>query len=326
MRFALIGCGAIGAKRARAARACGLAIAVCADPDGARARALADEFGAEVAVDWRAAAAAPGCDAVIVCTTHDALAPAALAALAAGKHVLVEKPAAIDVAQAEAIAAAARGADRVVKVGFNHRFHPAPTKAHAMVRAGEIGPILSIRGRYGHGGRPGMEKEWRCDAARSGGGELIDQGSHLIDLSRWFMGDLRLGYARLPTLFWPTPVEDNCFVSLEAGGGRTAWLHASWNEWKNLFSFEIAGRDGRLGIEGLGGSYGVERLVHHRMLPGMGPPETTSWEYPFPDESWRAEIEDFVAAIRAGTRANGDIEDAVALHRILNDAYAKGSR
>ena len=87
-----------------------------------------------------------------------------------------------------------------------------------------------------------------------------------------------------------------------------AWLHASWTEWKNMFRFEIMGRDGKLTIDGLGGSYGTERLTFHRMLPQMGPPETTSWEYPFPDRSFADEFENFVAAIEGRAPAIGDIE------------------
>ena len=79
------------------------------------------------------------------------------------------------------------------------------------------------------------------------------------------------------------PVEDNGFMHLTTRAGQVAWLHASCTEWKNLFSFEIFGRDGKLHIEGLGGSYGVERLSFYRMLPQMGPPDTTIYEYPGAD-------------------------------------------
>jgi predicted dehydrogenase len=184
---------------------------------------------------------------------------------------------------------------------------------------------MFIRARYGHGGRPGMESEWRCKPEISGGGEAIDQGSHLVDLSRWFLGDLSLEYASVPTLFWNIPVEDNCFLALRGTAGKMAWLHASWTEWKNIFSFEIAGRDGKLSIDGLGGSYGVERLTFYRMLPEMGPPETTAWEYPFQDRSWHAEFADFVAAIKEHRRPCGDIHDAIANLEILSKIY-EGSR
>jgi predicted dehydrogenase len=192
-----------------------------------------------------------------------------------------------------------------------------------MVEAGDIGPLMYVRGRYGHGGRPGYEKEWRVQPEISGGGELVDQGSHLIDLSRWYMGDLKLDYAALPKAYWNTPVEDNCFLSLKSPAGQIAWLHASWSEWKNTFSLEIYGKVGKLTIDGLGGSYGTERLTFHKMLPELGPPETTIWEYPFPDKSWQVEFNEFAAAMAEGRRPVGDIEDAYEMLRIVDQAYGR---
>jgi predicted dehydrogenase len=322
MRIAIVGCGLIGGKRAAAAAAAVHEIVVVCDRDIARAEQLAQRTGARAVSDWREAIT-PNVDAVVVATTHDQLAGISLGAVEAGHHVLVEKPAGRNLAEIQPIADAAAARKRVVKVGFNHRFHPAFLKAREIVDSGALGPLMFIRARYGHGGRRGMETEWRCQPELSGGGELIDQGSHLIDLSRWFLGDLTLDYAAVPTLFWDMPADDNCFLALRSADGRMAWLHASWTEWKNIFSFEIYGRDGKLAIDGLGGSYGVERLTHYRMLPEMGPPETTSFEYPFPDRSWGIEFADFAAAIAQGRRPCGDIADAVANITIVGDAYRK---
>src|SRR6185295_2401631 len=160
------------------------------------------------------------------------------------------------------------------QVGFNHRFHPALQKAREIVDTGALGPLMFIRGRYGHGGRTGYDREWRADPAISGGGELIDQGVHLIDLARWFLGEFPVVEGHAGTYFWDMAVDDNAFLSLRTKANQTAWLQASCTEWKNMFSFEIYGRDGKLQVDGLGGSYGVERLSYYKMLPKMGPPET----------------------------------------------------
>ena len=155
----------------------------------------------------------------------------------------------------------ARREGHIAKVGYNHRFHPAMRKARAIVEAGDLGPLMFIRGRYGHGGRLGYEQEWRLHPEISGGGELIDQGSHLIDLAHWFLGDFTELKSMLRNYYWKASVEDNCFLALlSSAKGQVAWLHATWTEWKNTFSFEISGRDGNLEIAGLGGSYGVETL------------------------------------------------------------------
>lgn len=321
MRLAVIGCGLIGNKRAEAAK--GHSIALCCDKDSARAQAFAARFGARVETDWRAVIADPGVDAIIVAVTHDLLPVMGLAAVEAGKPVLIEKPAGRAAAELVPIVEAARRRGVPVKVGYNHRFHPAFLKAREIADSGVLGPMMFVRARYGHGGRVGYEKEWRFDPAISGGGELIDQGSHLIDLARWFLGELTLEYAALPTSFWPAKVEDNCFLALKGKAGTIAWLHASWSEWKNLFSFEIYGRDGKLAIDGLGGSYGPERLTHYQMLPEMGPPKTAVWEFSAPDSSWESEFAEFAAAVAEKRRPIGDIEDARAVLSLIDDAYRR---
>jgi predicted dehydrogenase len=320
MKLGIIGCGLIGAKRADAARKCGMTVSAVTDLNAGRAEALAQKVGAQVVKDWQAMIASD-VDAVNIAVMHDQLAPIAIAALKAGKHVLVEKPAGRNLAEVSDVVAAAKAAGKVVKVGFNHRFHPAMLKAKEMVVAGEVGELMYLRGRYGHGGRPGYDKEWRVQKELSGGGEMVDQGSHLIDLSRFFMGDLTLAFAATPHLYWDIAVDDNAFIALRGPRGQIAWLHATWSEWKNMFSLEIVGRDGKLTIEGLGGSYGIESLTFHKMLPQMGPPETTRWEYPFADESWVREINAFVAATQGKASNIADISDAQAVWSLIEDAY-----
>ena len=320
MRVALIGCGLIGDKRARALGPARLIEAV--DADLSRARRLAEQHpGCTASSDWRAAVARPDVGLVIVSTTNDCLAPITLEAVRHGKHVLVEKPAARSAAELGPVIEAARATGAVVKVGFNHRFHPALQKAHAIFQAGELGPLLYVRARYGHGGRLGYDREWRADPAVAGGGELLDQGVHLVDLARWFAGDFVEVSGQVATYFWDMPVEDNGFLSLRTARGQTAWLHASCTEWKNLFCFEVFGRTGKLQIDGLGGSYGVERLSFYRMKPEMGPPETTIWEYPGADRSWHDEVAHLLDCIPSRGAVLGDLADARAALEIIGRVY-----
>jgi predicted dehydrogenase len=320
LRTAIIGCGLIGNKRARALGDCPLVVAV--DANVGRAKQLAGQFpGCDASDDWQSAVARNDVDLVIVATTNDMLAPATLAAVRAGKHVLVEKPAARNFTEIEPILPAAKQAGVVVKVGFNHRFHPAFLKAREIVDSGVLGPLMFIRARYGHGGRLGMEKEWRGNPQIAGGGEMLDQGVHLIDLSRWFLGEFSQVSGRVATFFWDWPVEDNGFALLTTLTGQIAWLHASCTEWKNTFSFEIYGRTGKLHIEGLGGSYGVERLSHYQMLPQMGPPPTTIYEYPGEDTSWRAEFAHLRECIERHQTPSGSLEDAYEAMRVVAKLY-----
>jgi predicted dehydrogenase len=222
-----------------------------------------------------------------------------------------------------AIRDAARNRGLTVRVGFNHRFHPGVQRLHQLLTERDGGPLLYVRARYGHGGRLGYEQEWRADPALSGGGELLDQGIHLIDLTRYLAGDVDLAFAELTSAFWPMPVEDNAFLCLRVRGGGTAWLHASWTEWKNLFSFELTQRDRKFEIAGLGGSYGVERLTLYEMRPTMGPPDTTAWEWPAGDDSWAVELADVIAAVNGAPGVAATIDDAIAALEIVEEAYQR---
>jgi predicted dehydrogenase len=324
MRIAIVGCGFIGQKRARALA--GAHLVACCDSVAERARALAGSIpGCEVLADYHEVAAHPGVDVVVVATTHDTLAPVAREAAAAGKHVLIEKPGARRAAELDQVVEASDRSGALVRVGFNHRYHPALRKAREIFDSGALGPMMFIRGRYGHGGRPGYDREWRAVPELSGGGETIDQGMHLIDLARWFLGEFTCVHGYAPTYFWDMPVEDNAFLLLQTAQGQAAFLHAGWTEWKNLFSFEISGRNGKLEITGLGGSYGTERLAFYHMLPEMGPPETTIWEYPMADRSWDLEFADFLEDIRLNRRPAPGLGDAQAALRVVESVYA-GSR
>jgi predicted dehydrogenase len=317
---AIVGCGLIGQKRAQALNGC--RVRVCCDAVLERAQKLAARYpGAEAVADWFAAATHPAVDIVIVAVTHDQLATVAEAAAAAGKHVLIEKPGARRAAELDPVLRAAERSGAVVRVGFNHRYHRALQEARRIFLSGALGEMMFVRGRYGHGGRIGYDREWRADPKISGGGELLDQGIHLIDLSRWFLGEFASVQAHIATYFWDMPVEDNAFLILTTGGGQTAFLHATWTEWKNLFSLEIYGRVGKLEISGLGGSYGVERLAHYRMSPEMGPPETTIWEYPTADRSWDLEFSEFLEDIRQHREPEPGIRDAQAALRVIEQVY-----
>ena len=324
---AIVGCGLIGRKRAAALP--GGHLVTCADLDLSRAEALARsaprravDQAVPVAVPrWQDAVARADVDIVVVATTNDALASVTQAAIDAGKHVIVEKPAGRSTAEVEPLLASARARDVRVRVGFNHRYHPALQKAHEIISSGALGPLMFIRGRYGHGGRVGYDREWRANPELSGGGELIDQGVHLIDLSRWFLGPFASIEGFAATYFWDMPVDDNAFLTLRTEGGQCAFLHVSCSEWKNLFSFEIYGRHGKLALDGLGGSYGVERITWYRMLPEMGPPDTTSWEYPRGDQSWSIEFAELVEDIRQRREPNPGLAEAKAALEVVEAIY-----
>jgi predicted dehydrogenase len=326
-RVAIVGCGLIGAKRAAALTPDDQLLA-CHDVDAPAAERLASQFGAR-ACPTLAELLELSPDVVIIATPHDQLAGLAEQALTAGSHVLLEKPAGLSCAQVERLIECRQAAGRMVKVGFNHRFHPGLARAAQEVHSGRHGDLMHVRGRYGHGGRPGYEREWRADPRRSGGGELIDQGMHLLDLTHWLAGPLPLHSALLRTEFWQMTPEDNAALILGDASSRTdpwALLHVSWTEWKNLFSLEIYCRTAKLQVDGLVRSYGAQRLRIYLMGPELGPPELQEITYPDEDHSWELEWHNLLAAIDAGDeeQLNGRLEDARYAWEQIEAAYAGG--
>ena len=323
MNYAIIGCGLIGKKRVAGMPADAKLVVAC-DTNLSRAEELVKiTKSGRACADFNDAVSDPKIEVVFIATLNAMLAPIALAAVKNGKHVLVEKPAAISVRELEELAAAAKKSGALVRVGYNHRYHPAGLQALEIFRSGALGEMMFVRGRYGHGGRIGYDQEWRADPKISGGGELIDQGVHLIDLAGIFLGEFTSVAGHAATYFWKMPVDDNAFLNLRNATGKTAWLHVSCSEWKNLFSLEIYGRDAKLHWEGLGGSYGVERLTYYKMLPQMGPPETTIWEFPRGDESWKIEMAEFFDDIKLKRTPVPGLKEAKATLAVVEKIYQK---
>jgi predicted dehydrogenase len=324
---AIVGCGLIGTRRAASAHADERTrVAFVVDSDPERAASLAAQYDVAHSTDWRDAVQHDAVHAVAACTPNALLAPIAGAALAAGRHVLIEKPMGRDVAEAEAMAAAARQSDRVLKIGFNHRYHPAVARAAELLRSDAVGPLIQLRARYGHGSRPGCEQEWRGNRQLAGGGELLDQGVHVIDLFHWLAGPPVRVHAELQTAVWPLgDLEDNAFALFRFQGGVVGQMHVSMTQWKNLFSLEVHCARGALVVDGLGGSYGTERLsVVRRNMQG-GVPEIETTEYPGPDLSWQAEWTDFVDAMHGARLCHGSAADGVDVMRTVAMIYAAAS-
>lgn len=324
LRVGIIGAGLIGHKRA--AHLSDAKLIAVTDIVSSRAQDLATSYHAAVEPSWQSLVQRKDIDAIIVATTHESLVECSIAGLANGKHVLVEKPSGRYTHEIERLQKASQNQDKILRVGFNHRFHPTFQEAKDILKNELLGPLLLIRARYGHGGRLGYEKEWRADPHRSGGGELLDQGVHLIDLCRWLGGEFELEWGKIGTYFWDMPVEDNGFLCLKSNqGNATAWLHASCTEWKNLFDFEIFTRSAKLQIFGLGGSYGPEELRIYRMKPEMGSPDLETRSYPQSDTSWSTEFKAFVNEIKGERTDIATIQDAYKAVQIVEKTYKLSS-
>lgn len=319
----VVGAGLIGSRRAQVAAAHPRTrLAGVADLTRERAEQAAAPHGARAFSDWQQALAACRPHLVVASTTNRHLLPIATAALAQGCHVLIEKPMGRNAAEARTMRDAARAAGRLLKVGFNHRYHPAIQAAARLVHSGTLGPVHFLRSTYGHGGRPGYEKEWRGSREECGGGELLDQGVHVLDLFQWLIGRPIRVQAELADFAWPiAPLEDNAFVLLRYAGGQVASFHTSWTQWKNRFELQVYCREGSVEVCGLGGSYGTETLTVARRRFEGGAPALWQQSFPGPDRSWELEWDDFVRAVDTGATPLGDAESSVAVMETLQEIY-----
>jgi predicted dehydrogenase len=337
MKVGIIGAGLIGRKRAEviSAEKNDEIILIC-DIEIEKAQVLTGLCGGKPASDWRSVVDDPRIEAVIVATPNIFLKDISIAALENGKHVLCEKPLGRNAREAEAMWRAARRAGRILKTGFNHRHHPAVWKARSLVEEGELGELYLIRCIYGHGGRPGYEKEWRANREICGGGELLDQGVHVADLFRWFLGEFNEASGWTETFYWKMDVEDNAFAIFRTAEGRVAQMHTSWTQWRNRFSFEIFGEKGYLAVEGLGGSYGIEKLIIGKrkfddqaedLRTGKslvylgGVPDEKTLEFEGPDLSWQEEWKEFISSVRENRDPIGSGYDGLMANRMIEAVY-----
>jgi predicted dehydrogenase len=327
MRTAIIGAGTQARRRASSIALSGHDnIAVVSALPADSAEQLADEVNAEVLGNWADAVARPDVDAVVICTPPDVHEAIAIRSLRAGKHVLCEKPLARSSAEAQRMLDGAAEVGRILWCGFNHRYHPAVRQVREWLEEGHLGEPMYLRGRYGITGRPGYEHEWRADPKRVGGGQLMEQGIHIVDLARWFLGDFAHAVGTLGTYYWKAqPFEDNAFVILTKADGRAAMLHSSLTEWHNLFSLELFGTDGYAKAEGLGGVYGLETASLGRR-DFSAPFSETRIEYRGTDPSWGLEWEAFVSATRQPRVDLASARDGVLALKIVEAVYKSASK
>jgi len=328
--IAIVGAGSIGKKRAESlSKSDNCQLKITADINKKAAIQIAQDYGGTASNDWHQIVNRSDIDIVIVSTFNKFLAPICIEALNKKKHVLCEKPLGRNSLESQEILEASKENNVILKTGFNHRHHPAIAKAKSLSESGSIGAIYFIRCIYGHGGRPGYEKEWRASKDLCGGGELLDQGVHVIDLFRWFLGEFKEVYGSINTFHWKMEVEDNAFAMFKTRKGQTAIMHTSWTQWKNRFSFEIYGEKGYLIVDGLGGSYGTERLIIGKRKKSTdkkgsylgGPPDERILEFPGPDISWSEEWKELISSIEEKRESLGSGYDGLLANKLISTVY-----
>lgn len=320
MNIAIIGAGLIGQKRADNLPPGTTIITIC-DINIEKAAALATKCGSGIEKNWKKVISDPRINAIFIATTHNLLTTIGKEAIRNRKHVMIEKPGGTTPQDIDMLIRSHKKTPVVVAFGYNHRFHPSIQKAKEIIDSGQYGPILFIRAKYGHGARVNYEKEWRFNKKISGGGELIDQGPHLIDLVNFFGVKMKDTSSRISTVFWQTKLEDTAFIIAKNSQRQLVNLSVSCVEWKNTFSFEIMLKTAKIQIDGLGKSYGQERLTLYRMKPEMGPPDMDVFEYPGEDFSWKIENEQFFDRIIRKDLSTRPLLDAREVLKVINDVY-----
>jgi predicted dehydrogenase len=271
-------------------------------------------------------------DAVFVCTPNRFIPDAVVAALDAGKHVFCEKPPGRTMQDIERILAAeARNPGLVLKIGFNHRYHFGVMEAKKIVESNKYGRILWMRGVYGKSNTASYPNEWRRDPSVAGGGILLDQGIHMLDLFRHFGGEFSEIKSMCTTAYWDTPLEDNAFALLRNDKGCIAMLHSSATQWKHRFTLEIFMEDGYVIVDGMPSgtrSYRDEWVIEGRKHRGFAvgnPPEQAT--FCNTDPSWQAELAEFVDCIRRRQPVrHGTSKDAYEAMRLVFGIYDADER
>lgn len=336
IRSLVIGYGYMGEIRARVADELdGFELSGICDPV-----ATAEQTGRPCPhfTDFREALNEVRPDVAFVCTPNNLSPEVSVLALDLGCHVFCEKPPGRTVEDIERIIAAERAHPGLkVMFGFNHRHHPAILEAKSIVRGGRLGKILWVRGVYGKSGGTGrgFEQSWRNDPSVSGGGILLDQGIHMLDLFRLFCGDFESVQGLMGTTHWNVPVEDNAMVLLRSKEGVMAQLHSSATLWKHTFELEIGLEEGYMVAHGLlskTGSYGRETLVVGRRVNERDsdrvagrPGEEISY---FDDDlSWRSQVEELGRCILENQPVqDSSTNDALQVMKLIDQVYRQSGR
>ena len=326
MKVGIVGLGKMGLIRAKElAQHDGVTVTVGADTDQSRFSAYP---GVQCSEDWRDVVNSD-VDAVFVCTPNYYIADAVVCSLDSGKHVFAEKPPGRTIGDVERmIDAEKRHPDLVLKFGFNHRYHAGIQHAKKILDSGRLGKIIWARGVYGKEGGLGFEKEWRSSRKMCGGGILLDQGIHMLDLFRFFMGDFVEIKSMVTTSFWDIELEDNAFGLLRDAEGRVAMVHSSSTQWKHRFMLELYTTDGYLSVNGILSStrsYGDETItVGQRRFDdatATGKPREEIIYFDT-DPSWHLEVNEFLEAVQNGRAVeHGTSHDALAVMQLVHRIY-----
>jgi len=321
----VIGVGSFGEKRAGAAAKLknGKLLGV-ADVSAAKAQEVAAKLGVK-AYAPADLIAAPDIDVICICVPNNLHASLAISALENGKHVMCEKPLARSASEAERIVFAAERAGRLIKTGSNHRYFPSVARARKLVVDGVIGELVSFNGRIGTNGER-IKDSWFWNKEICGGGTMLDNGCHLLDIARWLMGDFVEGTGLVSNAYWKgCPVEDTATGVFATKDGKIATIASSWRQFSGYFHFEVNGSHGYITVDGRFDAHGGDHLYWQSIRAGN---EIHSINFGhMKPTSYVDELEEFVGDIQAGRQPRPSGRDGLAVLRMVESIYqSKGQR
>jgi len=269
-------------------------------------------------------------DAIFICTPNYRIPDLCVSGLLAGKHVFSEKPPGFNAGDVRRSIEAEKASGRKLMYGFNHRHHESIKRMKELIDSGDMGRILWMRGRYGKEVDESFFDGWRANKQLAGGGILLDQGIHMLDLFLHFGGAFDEVAAFVSNLFWRIDgIEDNVFAIYKSKStGVCASLHSTMTQWRYLFSLEVFLEGGSLVLNGLkttSGLYGDETLAIKRreqhMRGGLLHPDEF---YTYTSNtSWKSEVAHFFEAVRDNTPVTlGSSQDALCLMELVDKTYA----
>ncbi len=329
IRFGIIGYGKMGKiRRKTISRRRDTEVAIIVEPTldkdytraGCRYTRDVDELFADSSLD-----------AVMICAPNYLLKPLVIRSLKQGLHVFCEKPPGMSLSEIKAIRRIEKKHPKLMlKFGFNHRYHAAVIELKKQIDSGKFGKVIWMRGRYGKSVNEDFFTEWRAKKELAGGGILLDQGIHMLDLFLYICNDFEEVKSFCSNKYWQADIEDNAFIILRNKEGQQASMHSTMTQWRHLFSFEVFLERGYMVINGFNTStqsYGTESLtiaVNRSEVPRAT--HTMEKEKIYKgDRSWNLELKEFVEAIQnKGSIQNGNSDDALKIMKLIDKIYADG--
>ncbi|HQT58851.1 MAG TPA: Gfo/Idh/MocA family oxidoreductase [Daejeonella sp.] len=267
-------------------------------------------------------------DILFVCLPNNVAAQATIAGLKRGMHVFCEKPPGMDVSDIEAvIETELKSPSLKLKYGFNHRYHDSVTETLRLIQSGELGEVINLRGVYGKSRIIPFSGGWRSKRELAGGGILLDQGIHMVDLMRLFCGEFVEVKSFISNSYWKHDVEDNAYAIMKDQKGRIAMLNSSATQWQHKFNLEISLTQGYIELHGIlsgSKSYGEEKIVIGKRNEESDNGQMESKTIKFlQDNSWRDEIFEFAdAVVNNKPIVSGTSKDALETMKLVFNIYA----